>query len=140
MATATSSTRKPPARKRAPKKDSKAVTVKLSIQKETANAVQFLYNGTAAEPFVKAVYITKDALITMGEDTLTVGFKPYVQTGKQKPQSKSAIRYSGDPETIRDLYVNRAQAEKLGLTNDSKVKVAVVGVSDDTISLTVSAA
>jgi hypothetical protein len=118
----------------------KTKTVKLKGYSETTNTWQFRYAGTAAEPFVKAVYITKDALDTLSDGPLTVVFGKYVPGPKQKPMPASAIRYSGNAETIRDLYVNRAQAEKIGMTNDTPVKVSVKVVSDDEISLTISAA
>jgi hypothetical protein len=118
----------------------KAVTVKMKGADETTNTWKFVYSGTAKEPFVKALYITKDALDTLADGPLTVVFKPYVQQGKQKPMPMSAIRYSGDPETIRDLYVNRAQAESKGFSNGSKVSVTITVVNDDTISLAVSVA
>lgn len=136
------------ATKRAPKRTpkspakpaNKAVVVKLKGDDETTNTWKFVYTGTAVEPFVKAIYITKDALDTLADGPLTVVFKPYVQTGKQKPMPVSAIRYSGDAATIRDIYVNRKQAEKKGFTNDSKVNVVVTVVTDDTISLAISVA
>jgi hypothetical protein len=140
-----STTKSKPAAKRAPRNTAKpaankAVVVKLKGDDETANTWKFVFTGTAAEPFVKAVYITKDALDTLADGPLTVVFKPYVQTGKQKPMPVSAIRYSGDAATIRDIYVNRKQAEKKGFTNDSKVNVVVTVVTDDTISLAISVA
>lgn len=118
----------------------KGVTVKLKGYAETTNSWQFRYAGTSKDPFVKALYVNKEALDALADGPLTVVFKPYVPSGKQKPMPASAIRYSGQPETIRDLYVNRAQAEKKGFANDSTVNVVVKVVSDDEISITVSVA
>lgn len=140
-----STTKSKPAAKRASRTiksnvNNKVVTVKLKGDDETENTWKFVFTGSAKEPFVKSLYITKDALDMLTDGPLTVVFKPYVQSGKKKPMPVSAIRYSGDPETISDLYVNRAQAEKQGFSNDSKVSVTITVVNDDTISLAVSVA
>jgi hypothetical protein len=136
-------TRKPPARKRAPKKaDDKAITVKLRVVAETTNTYKFEYDGTAAEPFVKAFYVTHAAASLAKDKPLTLGFVPYVQTGKKAAQTASTIRFSGaDTEMARDLYVNRAAAEKAGFTNDSTVKVVMSVMKDEEhITLAITAA
>jgi hypothetical protein len=115
----------------------KAVVVKLKGTDETENTWKFEYTGTAAEPFVKSLYIHKDVLALLPDGPVKVAFVPYVQTGKKKPMPVSAIRYSGDAATARDLYVNREQAEKKGFTNDSTVTVTITAATEDTISLSI---
>lgn len=133
-----STTRKRPAK---PAATVRATNVKLKVAGETTNTFKFEYSGTAAEPFTKALYITKDAIETLNDGPLTVIFTPYVPTGpKQKPMPASAIRYSGDPTTVRDLYVNRAAAEKKGFTEGGKASVVITVVSEDEISLAISPA
>jgi hypothetical protein len=141
MATTTRKT-KPAAKKRPAAKAPavKPVVVKLKGADETTNTWQFEFVGTAKEPFVKGVYIHKDVLALLPDGPVSIALKPYVQTGKKKPMPVSAIRYSGDAETMRDLYVNRAQAEKKGFSNESTVNVVVSVVNDDTISLAISPA
>ena len=138
-------TPKAPARKRpAAKKaaDAKAITIKLAVTAETTNTYKFEYDGTAAEPIVKTFYVTHAAASMAKDKPLTLSFVPYVQTGKKNPQSASAIRFSGaDTEMCRDLYVNRALAEKAGFSNDSTVKVVMTVLKDEEhIVLSITAA
>jgi hypothetical protein len=49
---------------------------------------------------------------------------------------KSKIRYSGDTETVTDLYVNRAAIEAMGYSETNVPVVTVKVISDDEISLT----
>ena len=121
-----------------PAANGKPFTVKLKIAEFTTNKVKFEYVGTAAEPFVKSIYITQAAL--EGQEAITASFVPYVQTGKKKPQTLSTIRYSGTSEAATDLYVNRAQAEAKGFTNDSNVKMAVKVLDEETVQLSISVA
>jgi hypothetical protein len=121
------------------KQDAKPIVVKLKIERMTDNKVQFLYSGTAAEPFVKALWITKEALVEMGEGEITVHFGHYQPVGKQKPMPASAIRYRGATEAITDLYVNRKQAEKAGFKETSKVGMGISALTEDTIQVTLVA-
>jgi hypothetical protein len=138
MSTTTTRRTRKPAAKAAP--TVKTTTVKLKGTKETQTTWQFTFAGTSKTPLVKTVYINKDALDMLADGPLTVVFAPFVPSDTQRPQPKSAIRYTGDPETIRDLYMVRGTAEKAGFTNDSTVTVIVKVVSDDEISLSISAA
>jgi hypothetical protein len=138
-----STTRKPkaPARKRPAKKDN-AITVKLRVVAETTNTYKFEYVGSDDTPFVKTFYVTHAAASMAKDKPLTLGFIPYVQTGKKAAQTASTIRFSGaDTEMARDLYVNRAAAEKAGFTNDSTVKVVMSVMKDEEhITLAITAA
>jgi hypothetical protein len=121
---------------------STAKTVKLKAKAQKLKSWQFTFTGTAKTPLVKAVYVSNDLLAQFesGVKSVVIPFEQYTPGANQKPQPKSAIRFSGSEDTIRDLYVNREAATKAGFSEANAPIVTVKVVSDDEISLTFSQA
>lgn len=122
-----------------------AKTIKLDASHDGAEKLksyQFTFKGTAKAPIVKAVYVSNDLLAKFesGVKSVVIPFEQYVPGERQKPQPKSAIRFSGSEDTIRDLYVNREVAVKAGFSEANAPVVTVKVTGDTEISLTFSQA
>jgi hypothetical protein len=122
-----------------------AKTVKLDASHDGAEKLksyQFTFKGTSKTPIVKAVYVSNDLLAKFesGVKSVVIPFEQYVPGERQKPQPKSAIRFTGSEDTIRDLYVNREVAVKAGFSEANAPVVTVKVTGDTEISLTFSQA
>ena len=128
--------------KRAAKPVAKPVTVKLKAANAVVNSYQFKYMGKDKQPLVTAVYVMIPLLERFASDgtPVEVALTEYVPSGKQKPQPKSKIRYSGSDDTIRDLYVDRALITKMGYSEANAPVVTVEVIGDNEIALTFPAA